>query len=104
MDMNSGGGQKLAWEIVLIEAPEPEAVAVFTRMFDRDPSNVTCWCCGEDYSVSNDDSLEELTEYDRKWCRERNPLPLEEYLLLANVKVVRAQEIIDALNSTLGVS
>lgn len=67
-DMHSGGGQKLEWAQIFIEAPEAEARRIFESMFDRDPDNVTCDCCGADYSVSEDVSLAQATGYERR-CR-----------------------------------
>lgn len=64
-DMHSGGGQKLDWSQIFIEAPEDEARRVFYARFGRNPNNVTCGCCGADYSVSESDSLEEATAYHR---------------------------------------
>lgn len=65
MDMHSGGGQKLAWSKILIEAPEKEAELIFQNRFGRNPHRVTCTCCGNDYSLSESDSLEEATAFDR---------------------------------------
>ena len=65
-DMHSGGGQKLDWAKIYIQAPEEEAVVIFSNRFGRDPENVTCNCCGEDYSVSESKTLGEATEYHRK--------------------------------------
>ena len=54
MDMHSGGGAKLDYENILIHAPERRAREIFEEYFERDSNNVTCECCGEDYSVSED--------------------------------------------------
>lgn len=57
-DMSSGGGSKLFDDkarpitMIFIHAPEAEARAIFTAKWGRDPDNVTCQCCGPDYSVS----------------------------------------------------
>jgi len=64
-DMHSGGDQKLQWAHIFIEADEKEATEFFQAAFDRDPDNVTCHCCGGDYSVSSGESLEQLTGYHR---------------------------------------
>lgn len=64
-DMNSGGGQKEKWSNIFIEAPQDEAEELFYRIFGHDPNNVTCQCCGEDYSIDNDESLNQLTGYHR---------------------------------------
>lgn len=65
MDMHSGGGRKLAWEHIWIEAPKNEAKAIFYNRFGRNPERVTCTCCGEDYSVSEAETLEHATAYER---------------------------------------
>lgn len=54
-DMSSGGGEKLGACNIFIEAKEDEAVDLFKRIFGRDPYNVTCSCCGSDYSVNETD-------------------------------------------------
>ena len=51
-DMASGGGSKLDADTIYIQADYDDAVHVFERVFDRDPENVTCNCCGGDYSIS----------------------------------------------------
>ena len=51
MDMHSGGGCKLGAEYIYIQADEDDATAIFKGVFDIDPYNVTCDCCGEDYSI-----------------------------------------------------
>jgi hypothetical protein len=65
MDMHSGGGQKLEWSNIYIEAPEDEARAVFYSRFGRDPDNVTCECCGSDYSLSSEETLLQASGFDR---------------------------------------
>lgn len=51
-DMHSGGGQKLDWGHIFIQAPREEAIEIFKKTFSRDPDHVTCDCCGPDYSIS----------------------------------------------------
>lgn len=65
MDMHSGGGQKLKWAYIYIEAPEKEAAIIFQNRFKRNPHRVTCTCCGDDYSLSEDATLREATAYNR---------------------------------------
>ena len=87
-DMHSGGGRKLRWEEIYIEAPRAEAERIFEALFDRDPNNVTCDCCGGDYSISEYDSLDEATKYERK------DVLLEEYVKYTpRVKVVTRADI-----------
>lgn len=65
MDMHSGGGQKLSWAFIYIEAPQAEAEVIFQNRFNRNPNRVTCTCCGEDYSIDEEPTLEESTAFDR---------------------------------------
>lgn len=67
-DMHSGGGQKLDWGHIYIEAPESEAKRIFYARFGRNAERITCTCCGHDYSISEGVSLAQLTGYDRG-CR-----------------------------------
>lgn len=66
MDMHSGGGCKESpYEHIYIEAPEDEACVIFYNRFDHSPHRVTCTCCGNDYSVSEHETLEQATGYER---------------------------------------
>jgi hypothetical protein len=67
-DMHSGGGQKLDWGNIFIEGDEATARGIFTKRFGRDPDNVTCYCCGPDYSVTESRSLRLATAFSRG-CR-----------------------------------
>ena len=71
MDMHSGGGQKLDWEYIYIEAPEKEAEIIFQNKFGRNPHRVTCTCCGDDYSLTESKTLKEATAYERgcEWIK-----------------------------------
>ena len=67
--MHSGGGTKVdAYEHIYIEAPEDIATDVFRQRFKRDPRNVTCECCGPDYSVDEWPSLKQASGHERN-CR-----------------------------------
>jgi hypothetical protein len=70
-DMSSGGRQKLDWHYIFIELPEKEALSFFALRFGRDPYNVTCDCCGQDYSVHQYPTLLQATGYHRG-CRANN--------------------------------
>jgi hypothetical protein len=67
-DMRSGGGQKEKWAYIYIEAPEKMAKIIFYNRFGHNPERVTCTCCGEDYSISEHESLRQLTAFHRN-CR-----------------------------------
>lgn len=64
-DMHSGGGQKLDWGHIFIEAPQAEAEIIFQNRFKRNPNRVSCTCCGPDYSISEEPSLEQATAFER---------------------------------------
>jgi hypothetical protein len=70
-DMHSGGRQKLDWDKILIQADEGTARAIFQNRFDRDPDNVTCSCCGEDYSVNEESSISQAIGYHLGWHCEK---------------------------------
>lgn len=103
MDMHSGGGTKVSpYEYIYIEAPEAEARVIFYNRFGRNPDRVTCTCCGEDYSLTEGDSLERLSAYDRRceWPKGDKDRDLttakqtvEEYLARPDVLLIRADEI-----------
>lgn len=101
MDMHSGGGSKEKHEYIYIEAPEDEAKVILFNRFGHNPERVSCTCCGEDYSISDAETLEQLTAYDRgcAWNDnggydvESGKRSLDEYLADPSVLVIRAGEI-----------
>lgn len=84
-DMHSGGGSKEDWQHIYIEAPEEQAKIIFYNRFGHNPERVSCTCCGEDYAIHTDESLEELTKYYRRkgtlGNRNKGDITLEQYLL-----------------------
>jgi len=67
MDMHSGGGLKEQnYDYIYIEASEEEAKVIFYNRFGHSPDRITCTCCGEDYSIGDDESLAQLTAFDRQ--------------------------------------
>jgi len=95
-DMHSGGSQKLDFAHCYIEASEDEAINIFTKLFDRSPYNVTCHCCGEDYSVSESETLEAATEYQRSNQYSNGGYDrvatLEEYSKAEGVRIIYKKE------------
>jgi hypothetical protein len=86
MDMHSGGKLKTPFTHIYVDAPLDKALDIFKDTFERDPNNVTCKCCGEDFVYEEHSSLEEATAYDREcvWVGKRYDLKsaklsLEEY-------------------------
>lgn len=105
-DMHSGGGQKLDWSMIYIEAPKDEAEVIFQNLFGRNPHRVTCTCCGSDYSLNEDEAwvigkglkpgyTSGYVEGQSKYPGEA-PLTLEQYLAKDDVKVVYAKDIPDS--------
>lgn len=111
MDMHSGGGTKEPpYEYVYIEAPEKEAIKIFFNRFKHNPSRVTCTCCGDDYSISEEESLQQATAHERdcnyrdgKYVEEPKTstysdhvwtlTTLEDYLKKETVLVIRKEDI-----------
>lgn len=89
MDMHSGGGTKTDYEYIYIEADEESATNVFGHLFDEHPHSVACQCCGNNFSVTSSETLEEATEYERS----RYKKSLEEYLKDPSIKVIYASDI-----------
>lgn len=66
MDMHTGGRQKLDWAFIYIEAKEDDAAKVFQHRFGRNPNNITCSCCGEDFSFyEHNEDLQQASGFDR---------------------------------------
>lgn len=65
MDMHSGGGSKEDWAYIYIESSEEKAKTIFYNRFGHNPERVTCTCCGEDYSISEEEDLEQATAHER---------------------------------------
>lgn len=58
-DMASGGREKTPYAIIIIQGEEAQAVERFKNEFERDPHNVTCDCCGPDFSVWEHETRED---------------------------------------------
>ena len=54
-DLSSGGTEKTDWSVIYIELPIEDAIEYFQDRFGLDPYNITCPCCGEDFSVQETD-------------------------------------------------
>jgi hypothetical protein len=98
MDMHSGGKLKTPFTHIYVDAPLEKALEIFKDTFKRDPDNVTCKCCGEDFVYEEHSSLEEASAYDRecKWLGKKYDLgkaelSLEEYFS-GNNKVIFIRE------------
>ena len=94
-DMHSGGGQKLEWANIYIEAEEEEAKRIFYSRFERNPDRVTCTCCGPDYSICSEKTLGQLTAFHRgclydktleKYAEEQDTTSLQKYITLAKYR------------------
>ena len=106
MDMYSGGQIKQhPYEMIYIQAPMEQAKSIFISQFGHDPSEVACNCCGVNYSISEDKSLEQVTGHYRG-CKlvnneyvevSRNSyaeyVTLDEYLKDETVLVIYSKEL-----------
>ncbi len=63
-DMSSGGYEKTEYTTIFIELPEEEAIDYFEKRFNIDPNDITCSCCGNDYSIYEVDFPENIGERD----------------------------------------
>lgn len=90
IDKYSGGGIKVPpYEEIYIQASRKDAIVIFYNMFGRNPNNVTCDCCGEDYSVSEFETLEQATAIN---CRVEG-IPPAEYVKREEVLIIREDDI-----------
>lgn len=104
--MHSGGGTKEApYEIIYIEADEEQAKVIFYNRFKHNPERVTCTCCGGDYSISSEESLEQLTAFHRelKYNRETrlyfetdSSTSMEDYKARKDTLFISKDEILDS--------
>ena len=94
MDMYSGGCRKSQWEYIYIEGNEEDARAIFEERFGRNPDNITCNCCGEDYFVSEYETLEEATYFERRdFLRRGNSLSIDDFFdKYPNVLLIKCNE------------
>jgi hypothetical protein len=107
-DMHSGGGSKEKWEHIYINAPEKEAKIIFYNRFGHNPDRITCTCCGNDYSISEGESLAQMTAFhrgcdyvageyvevpDTKYDENKKLITLEDYLKSKDVHVIYDKDI-----------
>lgn len=108
-DMHSGGGSKEKYELIYIEAPQSEAEIIFYNRFGHNPNRITCTCCGNDYSISEDESLAQLTAFHRncdydsslkQYVEKPNTrygnnqlISLNDYIKQEDVLVIKSEEI-----------
>lgn len=65
-DLHSGGYGKTPYSHLYIEAPSEEmATSLFQAMTGCYPYDVTCECCGKDFSVAEEVSLDQATGFER---------------------------------------
>jgi len=97
-DMHSGGRQKLKWQHIYIEAPEAKAITAFQTRFGRNLDNVTCNCCGPDYSVKEYKTIFEATGFQRNVRKysiftSRAPITLKAYRESGEACFITAKEL-----------
>ena len=109
-DMHSGGDCKEPpYGHIFIEAKEDEAVTIFYNRFGHNPLRVTCTCCGEDYSISEEKTLLQVSGYMRGCTHEEGKgyidkpsqhsysnryLTRQEFLKRPDVLVIRKKDIL----------
>ena len=88
-DMHSGGGTKVGFEVILIEAGYDEATEIFEERFGRSPFGTTCDCCGPDFDIDTHDTLDEAIKhtYERRYKGES----IEKYCNRDDVLVMKRE-------------
>lgn len=90
-DMHSGGGCKEPpFELIFIEASQKEAEIIFYNRFGHNPNRVSCTCCGHDYSIDEEPTLEKSASYHIK-SKGLNSLTV--FLKEKDVKIIYDSEI-----------
>ncbi len=59
-DCYSGGFRKLGVNKVYIQGNKKDATEEFEVLFNRDPKNVSCECCGRDFVIQDKIELPEF--------------------------------------------
>lgn len=112
MDMHSGGGLKESpFKYIYIEAPEDEAKVIFYNRFGHSPERISCTCCGEDYSIHPEESLQQATAYERRCAYDSKSkkyiekpdkdyigeyITFEQYLTKADILIIYSSSISEA--------
>lgn len=67
-DMHSGGSVKEPpFEVIYIQLPQDQAIDAFELRFGHSPGDIACNCCGENYSVSEHETLElAISQWDKR--------------------------------------
>jgi hypothetical protein len=91
-DMHSGGTQKETFAHCFIQESEEIACQVFYNRFGHNPHRVTCTCCGPDYNIYEERSLDEATKY----YRTRTEQTLSAYVNNKDVLIIRWHDITTA--------
>ena len=70
-DMHSGGDAKTEWEVIVFEAKKKDAIKYANWKWGIHPDNVTCTCCGEDFSVSTYETLDDAVKFQLNYSIEK---------------------------------
>jgi hypothetical protein len=96
-DMHSGGGLKEEpYHYIYIEAPERKATEIFKDRFGHDPEDTYCECCGQNYAIDEDETLEEATRYQRDdSCGRMPPQTIEQFERREDVLILYAADLFE---------
>jgi hypothetical protein len=82
-DMHSGGSAKTDYDHIFIQAESTDkAIEIFEDCFGFSPLSISCDCCGNDYSISSEDTLDKATKAIRR------KMSLETYINQSHVRVI----------------
>jgi hypothetical protein len=95
-DLASGGYEKEKWTYIYIEAPEVQAITIFKRKFGHSPLDAACDCCGENYGITEHETLLDASRFNRqnKWDYVKNCFEyetIEQYKTKTDVLIISAQ-------------
>ena len=102
-DMHTGGFTKTDYDVIYIQAnTETDAINVFKSKFQIEPYDIACDCCGYDFAISEENSLQQMTAYERgceyskdlseyieiQGSQYRDYIPLDDYVKRNDVLVL----------------
>lgn len=96
--MRSCGGLKTQWEKIYVEASSRDsAIAIFTDKTGQDPTLTACECCFRNYSIYEDETLEDASDFHRSHrprgiAKSDTVMPLDEYVGKESVLVIHSSE------------
>lgn len=61
-DMSSQGIQTTDYKVIIIRGGKDEATKHFIDVFNENPNDVRCECCGENFNIHTEESLDKFID------------------------------------------